>query len=244
MASETGHAKNLANFNELITLVKSFEEQYNPIADNLKIAALEAQAKKAEEVLSKLKEAETVSKQATATLQSEFKTLNTFTSRIMGLLISSGAKSSSIDEARSIQKKIVGNNTKKKKTDTQEASPTETKETRSTSRQSYDSRLDSFEKLVTVLQNIPEYTPFEDEFKIKALQFKIKAMKEAIQTNDNKEALRSQMMTERNNLLYTDDIGLVSVANKIKAYIKAIFGGVKSTQYKTASKIRFTKQRT
>jgi hypothetical protein len=73
----------------------------------------------------------------------------------------------------------------------------------------------------------------------KALQAKIKAMKDAI----HKEALRSQMMTEKNNLLYTEDIGLVSVANKIKAYIKAVFGGVKSTQYKAVSKIRFTKQR-
>lgn len=236
--SETGHAKNVANFKQLITVLGSFGGQYQPVADALQIATLEKQAQEAEIVLNKLKESETLSKQATATLQAEFKTLNTLSSQLMGLLISSGAKASSVEEARAIQKVITGGNAKKKKTPATTGETTETKDTRSTSRQSYDSKLDNFEKLIAVLQNVAEYKPKESEFQVSTLQAKVNAMKNAIKENDGKEIARRQVMHERNALLYTPETGMVATANKIKEYIKAVFGGVKSTQYKAVSKIR------
>ena len=236
--TETGHAKNVANFRELITVVRSFEGQYQPIAEFLKVDALEAQAEKAEAVLLRLQEAETLAKRATAALQEQFKTLNTFTTQLMGILNSSGAKGSSIEEARAVQKRITGATTRKKKTDAAEGAATDAKVTRSTSRQSYDSRLEDFTKLVTVLQNIPEYTPHEEAFKIDTLQGKIKMMKKTIEENDSRELARSQAMHERNLLLYTPEYGISAVAGKVKEYIKAVFGGVKSAQYKLVSKIR------
>lgn len=239
--AETGHAKNVANFKELITIVKSFGAQYQPVASFLKIPALEEQAQKAEDALHKLREAETLAKQATATLQGHFKSLNTLASQLMGLLSSSGAKTSSIEEARSIQKRITGSNNRKKKTEGKDGDATDTKASRSTSRQSYDSRLDAFSKFVMVLQNIPEYLPNEDEFKVSTLEGKIKLMKQAIEENDNKELVRSQAMHERNALLYTESLGVINVSLMMKEYVKGVFGGVKSTQYKTISKIRIVK---
>lgn len=236
--TETGHAKNVANFKELITTVSSFGALYNPSAKALQADALEKMAQTAEQALSKLKETETQAKQATALLQTEFKTLNTLTSQLMGLLMSSGAKASSVEEARTIQKRITGSNSKKKKTETPEGGATETKETRSTSRQSYDSRLDDFEKLVTVLQNVTEYAPNEADFQVSALLAKIEAMKRAIQESDAKEVVRNQAMHERNALLYTPETGLVATSLKVKGYVKAVFGGVKSMQYKSLSKIK------
>jgi hypothetical protein len=236
--SETGHAKNVANFKELITVVRSFEGQYQPIAEVLQINALEKQAANAGEVLSKLKELETLSKQATATLQEEFKTLSTFSSQLMGVLISSGAKTSSVEEAKAVQKRIAGTNSRKKRTEMKDSFLGETKDFRSTSRQSYDSRLDDFEKLISILQNIPEYRPKEDLFQVVTLQSKAKNMKNAIQENDSRDIARKQVMHERNALLYTPESGVVAIASKIKAYIKGVFGGVKSTQYKSVSKIK------
>lgn len=236
--SETGHAKNVANFRELITIVNSFGAQYQPMAEALKVDALEEQAKRVEDTLNKLKEAETLAKQATASLQAEFKTLNTLTSQLMGLLISSGAKASSIDEAKAIQKRITGSNNKKKKADLPTDGTTEKKASRSTSRQSYDSRLDDFEKLITVLQNVPEYKPNEEVFQPETLKKKVLAMKNAIQENDVRENTRAQMMNDRNALLYEEDNGVVAIALKVKGYIKAVFGGVKSVQYKAVGKIK------
>lgn len=241
--SETGHAKNLANFKELITVVKSFGDRYQPVSEALKIPALENLAAKAEETLSKLKEAETLAKQSNASLKALFKPLNTLSSQIMGLLKSSDAKPSSIEEAKRVQKLITGSNNKKKSPGDTENPSAETQATRSQSRQSYDSRLDNFEKLVTILQNIPEYQPIEEAFKISALQTKIQTMKQAIEENDQKELLRSQEMHERNALLYTEGIGLVDTGLKVKEYIKGIFGGVKSTPYKAVSKINLTNLR-
>lgn len=238
--SETGHAKNVANFKELITVVKSFGAQYQPIAEMLKISALEAQVSKVEDVLNKLKDAETLEKQATATLQTEFKSLGTLSSQLMGILISSGAKTSSVDEARAVQKVLSGTSSKKKKSAEEANTDGQTKETRSTSRQSYDSKLDNFVKMTTILQNVPEYKPNEANFQIDTLQKKAKEMAQAIENSDAKEIARRQIMHERNELLYTPETGLVATAGKIKEYIKAIFGGVKSTQYKAVGKIRFS----
>jgi hypothetical protein len=236
--SETGHAKNVANFKELITVVKSFGTQYQPMAEALKVSALEEQVGKVEAVLNRLKDAETMEKQATATLQGEFKTLNTLSSQLMGLLISSGAKASSVEEARSVQKLIAGTRSKKKKTTSDATANESVKDTRSTSRQSYDSKLDNFVKLTTILQNVPEYKPNEGDFQVSMLQKKAKEMAQAIENNDAKEAARRQVMHERNELLYTPETGVVATAGKVKEYIKAVFGGVKSTQYKAVSKIR------
>lgn len=237
--TETGHAKNLANFKELITVIKTFGTQYQPMADALKIPNLETQATQVDQALAQLKQAETFAKKATATLQEQFKPLNTLSSQIMGLLKGSGAKKSSIDEAWAIHKIITGSNNKKKKKDAAEATDAVVKATRSQSRQSYDSKLDNWNKLITVLQNIPEYKPNEDVFKIINLQAKAQAMQQAIQDNDLKEQMRSQAMNLRNTLLYTTEIGLVDVGLKVKEYIKAIFGGVKSPQFKAVSKIKF-----
>lgn len=235
--SETGHAKNLANFKELITVIKSFGDKYNPIAEVLKIPAMENLTAQAEQTLGQLKEAETLAKQSGATLMELFKPLSTLCSQVMGLLKSSGAKPSSIEEAKSVQKLITGSNSRKKTIPETEGTPTEVKSTRSQSRQSYDSRLDNFEKFVTVLQNIPEYRPNEDEFKIGTLQSRIQKMKQSILEDDQKELLRNKLMHERNTVLYTPETGLVDIGLKVKEYIKGIFGGVKSVEYRAVSKI-------
>lgn len=235
--SETGHAKNLANFKELISIVKSLGEKYQPSAEALKVASLETLATQAEQLINKLKEAETLAKQATASLQDTFKTLNTLSSQIMGMLSSSGAKSNSIEEARSIQKRITGGNKKSKTDNTNSQDSEEAKAKRSQSRQSYDSRLDEFEKLIIVLQNISEYNPNEELLKISSLQNKVVEMKNAIQTTDDKNMIRSQAMAERDKILYAPESGMVEIALKVRAYIKAAFGGVKSMEYKRVSKI-------
>lgn len=236
--SETGHAKNVANFKELITIVKSYGQQYQPTAANLKVPMLEAQAELGELSLNKLKEAETLAKQANAALKASFLTLNTFCSQLISLLNSSGAKASSVDEARAVQKRITGANSKKKKAENGDVIPEDAKSSRSVSRQSYDSRLDDFEKLVMILQNIPEYQPNEEAFKVTTLQRMILSMKELIENNDEKDVMRSQAMNERNKVLYTPETGVVDTALKVKSYIKAIFGGIKSNEYKAVSKIK------
>jgi hypothetical protein len=241
--SETGHAKNVANLKEIITIVKSYGAKYQPISESIKVASLENLANQAELTLSKLKEAETLYKQANATLQELFKNMNPTITQIMGLLSSSDAKASSVEEARNIAKMITGANSKKKKTENTMDENADAKVTRSVSRQSYDSRLDNFEKLVTVLQNIAEYTPNEEAFKVVSLQSLVLKMKNAIKDNDEKELVKNQWLNKRNQLLYTPETGLVDVSTKIKEYIKGAFGGAKSKEYKDIVKIRIVSLR-
>lgn len=236
--SERGHAKNVANFKELITVINGFGVQYSPISEELQTESLAKVLEKAELVIDKLKSCELAEKQATARLQTAFKGLGTLTSQLLGLVESMRADESVVENLRSLKKRITGENARRKKSTDANSEMVEEKETRSTSRQSYDSRLDDFQRFVLILQSVQGYTPKEDAFKIDTLQKKLEAMKKAITESDEYTTTRRMVMNERNTLLYTADTGLVDTAQRVRSYIKAAFGGTRSEAYKRVCKIK------
>jgi hypothetical protein len=238
--SESGHAKNVANFKELITVLNSFGGQYNPTVEDLKAESLLKQASKAEDVLNKLKELGVAAKQATSKLKESFQTLNTLTSQALGFLISTRASASTIESARTVQRLITGANAKKRKTEEFIGISEEDKGSRSKSRQSYDSRLDNFEKLVVLLSNTIEYAPNEEALKVETLQKKALEMKNAVEESDKRSVEYTNMMHERNELIYNKDVGLVATALRVRSYIKAVFGGAKSKQYQMVCKVKIS----
>ena len=100
--------------------------------------------------------------------------------------------------------------------------------------------MNNFEKLIALLQTIPEYKPNEDELKVETLQTLLTDLK-----TKNSEVVKTYLVLEtargvRNGLLYKPQTGIVDVSLDIKAYIKSVFGAT-STQYKLISKLRFVK---
>jgi hypothetical protein len=49
-------------------------------------------------------------------------------------------------------------------------------------------------------------------------------------------------LTNRDQLLYGEETGMVDVAMDVKNYVKSVFGAI-SPQYKQVSRLRFTKSR-
>src|SRR5262249_41897285 len=143
-------------------------------------------------------------------------------------LKASGANDLSIDDVRTWHYKIQGTRKTKKAapvpSSTVDASAPPVKKSVSSSQQSFDKIIEHFERLIGALKNEPLYAPNENEMKIATLQALLKDMKT---NNDAVISARIASKSDngnRDNVLYADGTGLVSIAQAVKAYTHSIFG--------------------
>ena len=108
----------------------------------------------------------------------------------------------------------------------------------SVSQMGYDTRLDNFDKLISLLSTVPQYNPNEEDLKINSL----KALYADLKTK-NTDVVTAYIQLDnarnsRNVVLYKPLTGLVDLASDTKTYIKSVFGAT-SPQYKQVTKLTF-----
>ncbi|NTU50653.1 MAG: hypothetical protein HGA87_07270 [Desulfobulbaceae bacterium] len=243
--SETGHAKNAANFELLLTYVSSLGTAYNPTKAALKLAAMQTQLTSAKNSITAINAAYPAYANATAAREAAFAPLSKLVTRIGNALKATDASNQVIDNANTIIRKLQGRRaTQKSATEppvNPEATATEPK-TVSASQMGYDNRLDNFDKLVKLLASIPQYAPNEADLKVAALTTlynDLKAKNLAVITT---EAPLINARIARNGIFYTDNTGVVDISTDVKLYIKSIYGAT-SEQYKAISGLKFNKYR-
>ncbi len=243
--SETGHAKNVANFDELISFVTGYRESYNPSKATIKLDALKALSDHAKTSINAVSSMEPAYKSAVAAREVVFIPLSKLTTRIMNSIKATDTTVQVDENARTLVRKIQGVRATAKKTeDEKKALAEKGKEVVeiSTSQMSYDSRLDNFFKLIQLLSSVPEYNPNETELKIEHLNTILDDLKAKNAAVVESYIPLSNARISRNNLLYKENTGLYDVALDVKNYIKSVFGAT-SPQYKQVSKIKFTAPR-
>ena len=243
--SETGHAKNVANFDELISFVTGYRETYNPSKATIKLDALKALSDHAKHSINAVSSMEPAYKSAVAAREVVFIPLSKLTTRIMNSIKATDTTVQVDENARTLVRKIQGVRATAKKTeDEKKALAEKGKEVVeiSTSQMSYDNRLDNFFKLIQLLSSVPEYNPNETELKIEHLNTILDDLKAKNAAVVESYIPLSNARIARNNLLYKENTGLYDVALDVKNYIKSVFGAT-SPQYKQVSKIKFTAPR-
>ena len=243
--SETGHAKNVANFDELISFVTGYRESYNPSKATIKLDALKALSDHAKTSINAVSSMEPAYKSAVAAREVVFIPLSKLTTRIMNSIKATDTTVQVDENARTLVRKIQGVRATAKKTeDEKKALAEKGKEVVeiSTSQMSYDSRLDNFFKLIQLLSSVPEYNPNETELKIEHLNTILDDLKAKNAAVVESYIPLSNARISRNDLLYKENTGLYDVALDVKNYIKSVFGAT-SPQYKQVSKIKFTAPR-
>ena len=243
--SETGHAKNVANFDELISFVTGYRESYNPSKATIKLDALKALSDHAKNSINAVSSMEPAYKSAVAAREVVFIPLSKLTTRIMNSIKATDTTVQVDENARTLVRKIQGVRATAKKTeDEKKALAEKGKEVVeiSTSQMSYDSRLDNFFKLIQLLSSVPEYNPNETELKIEHLNTILDDLKAKNAAVVESYIPLSNARIRRNDLLYKENTGLYDVALDVKNYIKSVFGAT-SPQYKQVSKIKFTAPR-
>lgn len=252
--SEVGHAKNVANFEDLISFCTGYGVTYNPVLNAIKIANMNTLKTNANTALQSCIATHTAFKNATNNRELTFEPVKKLTTKIMAALKACGATKLTVDDATTINHKIQGKGSKLTKADAGKnqnevnkvVDPNEPPveigdpKTISTSQQSYDSMIEHFSKLIDLLSSIPAYNPNENELKITALNTLLTSMKTANTAVITAYTNWSNARIVRNDWLYKKVTGLVDVAGECKNYVKSIFGAT-SPQYKQVSKLVFKK---
>ncbi len=239
--SETGHAKNVANFDQMITAVTSFGTSYNPSRPELQLPALQTLATSARASLNGVNAALPAYKNAVAAREVKFEPLSKLATRLLNTVKSTATTEAVDDNVQALVHKIQGTKATPKLTEeAKTALATEGKSTKeiSVSQMSYDSRLENLNKLTLQLSSIPEYKPNEPELQIATLQqlyTELSSLNVAVSTA---ETVLANARAARNEALYKSLSGMVDIAADVKTYIKAAFGTT-SPQYKQVSKLEF-----
>lgn len=239
--SETGHAKNVANFNDLISFVTGYGTDYNPSKAFIKLTALQTLSTSAKNALDAVNSALPEYSNAVAAREVAFAPLSKLITRVVNALKATDTTDQVDQNAITFARKIQGTRaTVKRKTGEKNAFEAAGKEVVeiSSSQMSYDSRLDNFDKLIKLLASVTLYVPNEAELKVSALT----ALYNDLLAKNSAVVAASTPLSNarilRNEVLYKANTGLVDITLDTKTYIKSLYGAT-SPQYRQVSKLEF-----
>lgn len=237
--SETGHAKNVANFEDLISFCNGYGGSYNPSKAILQIGNLTMLHGNAQNSITGVASSKTAFANATNARQTGFDPLKKLCTRVVNALDATDATDKLVKDAKSINNKIQGKRAgAKPKTAPAPGSEAAEDKTISVSQQSYDALVDNFGKLIDLVGTEPTYTPNETELQISTLQTNLGNLKATNTAVINSYTNYSNSRITRDSILYGQTSGLVDVALEVKKYVKSVFGAT-SPQYKQVSKLEF-----
>ena len=243
--SETGHAKNVANFEDLISFCTGYGTAYNPSKAAIQFPALNSLYSFAHIALAGLTSSKIVFDNATNARQAAFEPLKKLATRIVNALDATEATDALLKDARTINSKIQGKRSGKlTKADAgiTEDEPTETAKTISVSQQSFDSLIENFAKLIELVGSEPSYTPNEPELQVSTLTTTLNNLKTTNTGVVNSYTNYSNTRITRDSILYATNSGLVDTALEVKKYVKSVFGAT-SPQFKQVSGLEFKKRK-
>ena len=249
---ETGHAKNVANLLKLNQQIATYGATYNPTNNAIKAAVLATLYTTANAKLVTVNNLFTIWKNATNARELAFDPLAKQATQILASLQSLGVVQQTIDDFAFQVNKFRSSGSKLTKADsgiveipTAEklpSAPVETIETKSisTSQQSFDNKLQHFEKMVLILASVPTYNPNEVAFKVASLQTQLTNLTTLNNAANTSYANLKAARIDRNTLFYTKGTGMLDLVKLTKMYIKSLFGA-SSPQYHAASALKFVR---
>jgi hypothetical protein len=234
--SETGHAKNVANLQDLIAFVTGYGAIYNPTKTALKLTALQTLNTTANTHLADVVTKKTAFNNVVNARFQAFDGLKPLSTRLVNALEITDASTEKIKDAKGFNRKLQG---KRASTPTAPIDPNAPiPPTISASQQSYDQQIQHLAGLISVLQSEASYTPNETDLKtvtLLAKQTDLTAKNSAVATA---YATISNARITRDNTLYNQNTGLVDIATEVKKYIKTIFGAT-SSEYAQVKGLQF-----
>lgn len=126
--NETGHVRNLANFNRLIDLCTLFSSRYNPSNPNLQLSALQRQYQQTQQLFADFTNTKTSYQTIVIARQDAFQQAETLPTRILSVLKSNQTNPKVVKIAQNLTKKIRGQRIGKLKEEEEEETKTTKKQ--------------------------------------------------------------------------------------------------------------------
>ncbi|MFZ1693392.1 MAG: hypothetical protein WAT74_09365 [Flavobacteriales bacterium] len=159
---ETGHAKNVANFEDLISFATGYGATYNPVNPAIALAGLNAKHAAAVADLAAVNAAFAAWVTAVNARDALFDPLSRLATRIMNAVQASVVDPEVEADVRTVVRKLQGSRAKPKSPDVPDDPSTPEDESRtssSASQMSFDNRIGNFDKLIQLLAAQPGYAP-------------------------------------------------------------------------------------
>ena len=236
--SEVGHAKNVANFQDLIEFVTGYGATYNPSKNSLKLPQLIALKATAETKLTDVISKNTAYNNKVNERMVAFSNLKSLSTRLVNALQTTDATTQTINDAKTFNRKMQGKKASASQTPTDPNAPAP--KTISTSQQSYDQLIQHLAGLKSVLEEESSYTPNETDLQVATIDAKIADLTAKNTAVSTAYTNISNSRISRNETLYTSDNSIFETASEVKKYIKSVFGA-SSPQYNQVSGIKFSK---
>ncbi len=218
--SETGHAKNVANFKTMISNCTGYGALYNPANTNIIIKALNAKFSESDAAVKAVEPALTPYRDAINARIAAYEPMNDLVrSALSSLRASDGVPSTTLTDAATLVKKITGTNYK---APAPVKVPEPTPAQHSMSQQSFDMRLSHFNDFVSLLQNTPQYAPNETDITATALAASADAMQTANEAVASVYQTYEAALKARDISLYFAETGLVALSGKVKKYTASV----------------------
>ena len=252
--NDSGHAKNVTNFEKLYEVCTGLGDLYKPSNDLITLGGMATVYKISDTVIDEVQALITKEETATNNRYDFFSTQRKFATRVMGAITVAGASEKTLEDARGVLNKINGKRANPKKDDIsatkEEDAPKDENATQkengssaehkyiSVSQQSYDFQVEHFTRLIEIPKSLEKYTPNEVDLSIPGLNTRLAQLKANNSAVIKAERDIYNKRAERDKILYAPVIGLIYVAILAKAYIKSVFG-VLSPEYKQVSGLEF-----
>jgi hypothetical protein len=251
--SETGHPINVANLEDVISFVTGYGALYNPSKNAIKLPQLNILFTSSKSSLATVNTTLTPYNNAVNARAIVFEPISILTTRIINALGATDATAQVIKNANTIAHKIQGKRAtpiaKPQKGQLQTppipliavtppVNPLDATNI-SASQLSFDSKVENFAKLITLLTNEPFYVPNETDLKLTTLNTLLTSLKTTNTAVIAATTPLSNARIARNKILYNPTTGLYDIQKAVKKYVLSVFKA-RSPEYKQISKIKFT----
>lgn len=253
--SETGHAINVANFEDLISFCQGLGASYNPSKAGLKVGLLQTQLASVKANMDAVRTGSVAFNTAVGARAAAFDELKKLAPRLVNALNVTDASKELVKQAIAVRNKIQGRRAGEKPaaktartappvlvTPVQEPATEPAPKVISASQVSFDSVVEHFGKLVAILSTEPTYLPNEAELQVVNLNTRLTDLKNLNTAVINAYTTVSNARVARNQSLYDASLGLCNTAKQVKDYVKSIYGAG-SAQYKQVNGIPFKTHR-
>lgn len=231
--SETGHNKNVANFNSAIQVLVEMGSMYNPSNPALLLANLNPIQSSLSTAIATLNNKKPVYKNAVASREILMAELPSRLTMSLNFAKSTNISQTDKDNLSSQVKKMRGDRKLKA------VNPDSTAgDTISTSQMSYDSRIANLDTYISQLASYEYYIPNETIIQIANFQ---NYHQQLTTSSSLVNSAGNGLITgrkNRNDILYHNDTNIIQLIKEIKAYLKSL-GSAGDPYYKAIVKLQF-----
>ncbi|MEQ1603545.1 MAG: hypothetical protein ABL999_01600 [Pyrinomonadaceae bacterium] len=237
--AETGHAKNVENWQKMIAACTGFGVDYAPSNVNLTIVSMNALLTGVETLMDGVQTSIVPWKNKVADRENIYTGVRPRTTQMLAAFKACGAAANKVDNMKTYQRQVHGARATAKPVDDPNTPGDESKGN-SVSHQSYVQIAEAFGQMVALAAGEPLYTPNETHLTVATNTAYHAAMETANDDVINTVPAWKNSMTSRNARLYNDPDSIFERQKLVKEYVKSLYGAI-SPQYAQVKGLEFKK---